>query len=272
MMDPTNTFEQLAASLTTISETEVAKRIASYAEAQYGRPYCPTCGGSGTVSEKRLVTPAEPTWKPYTTIFHAGTCPDCGGGKDPQQIAIRRAAAAGLEPGWLEQYDFRTWNPNKNPHLMDGYRQIVAWANNPRGTLLLMGPPGTGKTHLAIATAATALALGFYVRFTTTEELLRKLRATFDNSEGPHHTDVYAAWVTEPLLLVLDDVGREQRSEWATTTIENALAERMLAEKATVITTNDSLAAYGPRIESRLRDTLRVTRVFFEGDDMRPSL
>jgi DNA replication protein DnaC len=72
--------------------------------------------------------------------------------------------------------------------------------------LLLLGAPGTGKTHLACAILAQVIQAGYTGLFLSVSEALRRIRAT--DSPGASQTEVEVfALLTTPDLLVLDEVG-----------------------------------------------------------------
>ena len=72
-------------------------------------------------------------------------------------------------------------------------------------------------------------------------------------------------------LLILDDLGTEMGGQFVTAALYSLINDRMLAGKATIISTNltvDELSRrYNPQIASRLRGS--YTRVAFLGDDIR---
>jgi DNA replication protein DnaC len=70
-------------------------------------------------------------------------------------------------------------------------------------TLLIQGPPGVGKTHLAIALAVRAVECGFGVSFYRLEELLAMLRRDADLSPSRMRRKKYLS----SSLVVIDEVG-----------------------------------------------------------------
>ena len=69
--------------------------------------------------------------------------------------------------------------------------------------LLLIGPSGVGKTHLAIAVAYRACAAGVSTRFITAVDLVQQLRSAEANGSFPYRLASFVG----PRLLVLDELG-----------------------------------------------------------------
>lgn len=160
---------------------------------------------------------------------------------------------AGLLPSTREELRFRTWKDRHVPALAHAYccardfaRGNLSWGN----FLLLAGPTGVGKTHLAVAIAWEWFEDGFSVIFTRVDDLLDDLRRGYD--DGSYHKRLEA--IRRCSLLVLDDLGAEQTKEWAGERIDRIVDWRYLGHMPLVVTTNAKSEDLAPRVASRLKD------------------
>ena len=104
-------------------------------------------------------------------------------------------------------------------------------------SLALIGPVGTGKTHLAAAIANRLLNHGTAVICMTMIDMLARIRDTYRRQSGASEANVVEIYEDVPLLII-DDLGKEAPTDWGVQTIFeiiNARYERMLP---IVVTTN----------------------------------
>lgn len=137
------------------------------------------------------------------------------------------------------------------------------------GNLLFSGDTGLGKTFLSACIARQVAAKGYSVMYESAPQLFAKLeKARFHGDEASQaECDKYSACD----LLIIDDLGTEMPGNFTTTALYSLVNDRILRNKATIISTNlptDALdSRYSPQIASRLRGDFR--RVAFVGEDIR---
>jgi DNA replication protein DnaC len=121
--------------------------------------------------------------------------------------------------------------------------------------MLFTGRAGSGKSHLAGMLTYGVTQGGFTALWYNVPELLKALRASFDDPSKPTEAEILGQCAAVDLL-TLDDLGSDRGTEYAIESIYAILTTRFELEKAVVITTNLSSAEieriYGERIKSRI--------------------
>ena len=132
--------------------------------------------------------------------------------------------------------------------------------------LLFFGGPGTGKTFLTNCVAKELLDKGFFVVYRTSEELIRDLKTIkFENDTELEEL------LLKCDLLIIDDLGSEQITDFSKTELFNLINRKMLKGYKMLISTNCGLeflsGMYSERIASRLLGEFTLCK--FYGEDIR---
>ena len=103
--------------------------------------------------------------------------------------------------------------------------------------LLLIGPSGVGKTHLAVAAVKELLKRGHAGLFCDYRELLKEIQASYNTA-----SESTEMGILEPIrtaeILVLDDLGASKPSAWVLDIIGLVLNARYNEKRVTMLTTN----------------------------------
>lgn len=152
-------------------------------------------------------------------------------------------------------------NFDVTPELRPAYEAALRVADNPDGRgIVLAGPTGSGKTHLAAAILNYRLAQDMEAVFVTVPELLADIRRCIKTEQD---TSELLEIVKNAELLILDDLGAEKTTEWVTEQLFVLINARLLGQRQTVVTTNFESAGKlieklgglaGQRIVSRLSE------------------
>jgi len=218
-------------------------------------PNCPTCGGAGWL---RLdVEIDDPRF---------GQIVPCACKAKELEEKRNRTLLEHSNLRALQSRTFASFFPQENQKL--AYTRATEFAERPDGWLVLLGGVGTGKTHLAAAIGNRRLELGEPAIFIVVPDLLDHLRATFSPSNDTSFDDLFESVKTAPLL-ILDDLGTQTTTQWATEKLFQILNYRYMNRLATVVTSNVPLEELGDRLASRMADPELSIPVSIAGPDLR---
>ena len=135
-----------------------------------------------------------------------------------------------------------------NERAVRGAKWIL---ENPDKGLLFYGSPGVGKTHLAAIIAQELLKAGKTVIFGDIPSILDAMKATFGNESKQTSLEELMKALEEVDLLILDDIGTENPTEWAAERLYLIVNSRYSAGKPIIATSNFNAADLVNRLKTR---------------------
>ena len=218
---------------------------------------CPRCHGAGFL--RRDVALGHPDFG------KAAPC-DCVKAETAESRLTRLQRYSSLGP--LTRLTFanliehgRSTNPRDRDLFHSLVQDAIGFAEEPEGWLLVHGPSGAGKTHVAAAIANRCLERGRPALFVVVPDLLDHLRASYrpDSEMG---YDALLEQVRLAPVLILDDLGTQSSTAWAQEKLFQILNHRYNAQLPTVVTTNLSIDRIDERLRMRLTDPA-ISRVYY---------
>jgi DNA replication protein DnaC len=163
-----------------------------------------------------------------------------------------------------------TYRQLANMALTAAKKFVADILNNKENTgLMFTGPVGSGKTFLAGCIANRLLAHNKQLLFTVVPDLLDEIKETFN--KGGEYTELQLLKkLREVEILILDDLGVHNYTEWTQNKIYSIINYRLNNKLATIITSNLSLEQtdelLGERTTSRIIQMCKVYRLLVEQD------
>ncbi len=137
----------------------------------------------------------------------------------------------------LDDFDF-AFQPDLDPRKIRDLAGLTFVED--KSNVVFLGPPGVGKTMLAVALAVAACQAGFSIYYTTLDDLIRQLKIAEAAGRYPKKLQTYL----RPAVLIVDEVGYLPLSRTEANMVFQLISRRY-ERGSTIITSNKSFAEWG---------------------------
>ena len=173
--------------------------------------------------------------------------------RESKQVQVRLRRAQFEHRRTLEDFDFQ-FNPNV-PRAVVLELATCAFVGK-MANVLLVGPTGTGKSHLAQALGHRAVMAGHNVLFTTAERMFDDLRAARADGSRDRRLQRYVA----PDVLIVDDLGLRPLRDQEPLDLYDVIRGRY-ESGSLVVTSNRAVAEWYPLFGDPLLASAALDRV-----------
>ena len=192
--------------------------------------------------------------------------------KEKQEKIVSLTRSSNI-PKRYRKATFESFNPKDNPRALEIAKKFVKNFPEEKG-LLLAGPVGTGKTHLAAAIANSLLNKLYSVYFGNVVDIMAFIKSTYNERSEISEREAINIMTDKVDLFIIDDLGKENNTEYTISMLYQLINRVYENEKPIIITTNFNsielerkLGERGQAIVSRITEMCEP--VIFRGEDWR---
>lgn len=143
--------------------------------------------------------------------------------------------------GLPKRFRRKTFHNYSSKENLIAYEKAKEFADNfpeVKKGLLLVGPVGTGKTHLAAAISNKLISKLYSVYFGNTTSIMSFIKSTYSKDAKITESEAIELITEKVDLLIIDDLGKENETENTLSVLYQIINKLYEDEKVVVITTN----------------------------------